>query len=223
MINLNISDIISVISSLKVYLLVVLAVLLAMGVVSFSARHGERRLKFMIRRQAVIVSVATITVVATLICTGPMSTLLTLSTSGTAHVSSATIKKADQDITKIAGEGTVLLKNDDDALPLNHGEKLNVFGWSSLNPIYGGSGAGALNDLYKRVSLLDGLRDSGFSVNGQLESFYKHYSLKRLFGCLCGWGSLVCPAGYWRSGSLRLSRPHLSMTRAMRLSRFLYP
>ena len=44
---------------------------------------------------------------------------------------------------------------------------------------------------------------------------------KGLFGCLCGCGSWVVPTGYWRPGSCRLSPPHLSMTRAMRLSRFL--
>ena len=42
-----------------------------------------------------------------------------------------------------------------------------------------------------------------------------------LFGCLCGCRLLVWPAGYWRPGSVRLSPPHLSMTRLMRLSRFL--
>ena len=41
----------------------------------------------------------------------------------------------------------------------------------------------------------------------------------RLFGCLCGCGSLVRPSGYWRPGSWRSSPPHLSMTRLMRLSR----
>ena len=40
-------------------------------------------------------------------------------------------------------------------------------------------------------------------------------------GVCVGVGSLVWPAGYWRPGSCRLSPPHLSMTRAMRLSRFL--
>ena len=33
---------------------------------------------------------------------------------------------------QIASEGIVLLKNDDKALPLSAGTKLNLFGWSSV-------------------------------------------------------------------------------------------
>ena len=43
----------------------------------------------------------------------------------------------------------------------------------------------------------------------------------RLFGCVCGCESLTVPTCYWRPGSCRFSPPHLSMTRAMRLPRFL--
>ena len=43
---------------------------------------------------------------------------------------------------QIASEGIVLLKNDDKALPLSAGTKLNLFGWSSVRPLYGGTGSG---------------------------------------------------------------------------------
>lgn len=36
---------------------------------------------------------------------------------------------------QIASEGIVLLKNDDKALPLSAGTKLNLFGWSSVRPV----------------------------------------------------------------------------------------
>lgn len=42
-------------------------------------------------------------------------------------------------------EGTVLLKNDNNALPLKKGSKISVFGAASVNPFYGASGSGGIN------------------------------------------------------------------------------
>ena len=42
-------------------------------------------------------------------------------------------------------EGTVLLKNDNDALPLKKGSKVSVFGVTSAAPFYGASGSGGIN------------------------------------------------------------------------------
>ena len=52
----------------------------------------------------------------------------------------------------------------------------------------------------------------GYMLPGEITKIW-------LFGCLCGCGLPVWPSGYWRPGSWRLSPPHLSMTRLMRLSR----
>lgn len=37
-------------------------------------------------------------------------------------------------------DGIVLLKNES-LLPLNETKKLNIFGWESINPAYGGAGS----------------------------------------------------------------------------------
>lgn len=58
---------------------------------------------------------------------------------------------------------------------LAEGAKINVFGWSSTNPVYGGTGSGSLSDAYPTVSLLDGLKDAGFEVNEDLVNFYTAY------------------------------------------------
>ncbi len=42
-------------------------------------------------------------------------------------------------------EGTVLLKNDNDALPLAKGNKVSLFGLASAQPFYGASGSGGIN------------------------------------------------------------------------------
>ncbi|MDY5502648.1 MAG: glycoside hydrolase family 3 N-terminal domain-containing protein, partial [Gemmiger sp.] len=78
----------------------------------------------------------------------------------------------------IAEEGIVLLDNDG-TLPLAKNSKLNVFGWASTNPCYGGTGSGALSDAYPTVSLLDGLTNAGFELNTELSDFYTDYRADR--------------------------------------------
>lgn len=64
----------------------------------------------------------------------------------------------------IAGEGIVLLKNDS-ALPFKEGTKLNLFGWSSTNPLLRRYlGSGRLNDSFPTVSLIDGIKNAGFEI-----------------------------------------------------------
>lgn len=64
-------------------------------------------------------------------------------------------------------------------LPLSGDAKLNVFGWSSTNPCYGGTGSGALNDAYPTVTLLQGLANAGIQTNEELTKFYTDYQEER--------------------------------------------
>ena len=178
MIKLNMSDVISVLNSCKNYLIVLACILVLAIVVSIAVHKVQSSTRTLVRKQMLVVAIAAITVVANLIAFGPMSTLLTLSTGGSGTVQAATTKKANADIEQIADEGTVLLQNDG-SLPLQKGSAINVFGWDSANPIYGGSGAGSLNDLFDRVSLVQGLNNAGFKVNQDLQNFYAQYKLKR--------------------------------------------
>ena len=85
--------------------------------------------------------------------------------------------RSDELCQKIAEEGIVLLKNQDNALPLET-KDLNVFGWSSteqgflLSGI--GSGSSTISD-DKKVSLLSGLEKDGFNINQDLVKFYNDY------------------------------------------------
>ncbi len=72
-------------------------------------------------------------------------------------------------------EGMVLLKNTNKALPLAKEIKMiAAFGNSSYNVIIGGTGSGDVNEAYS-VSLVDGLKNAGYSVNEDLLKMYEAY------------------------------------------------
>jgi len=84
--------------------------------------------------------------------------------------------KEHAELARNAGaEGMVLLKNQDKALPLAKETRLiAAFGNSSYNIITGGTGSGDVNEAYS-VSLVDGLKNAGYSVNEELLRMYESY------------------------------------------------
>lgn len=74
---------------------------------------------------------------------------------------------------EICAEGSVLLKNEGDALPLDKGSKITVFGKSSANLVLGGSGsnAGSLSDA--KTDIYSGLEAAGFQCNPETKSYYE--------------------------------------------------
>lgn len=75
----------------------------------------------------------------------------------------------------ICEEGTVLLKNENAALPLKGTEKISVFGKNSVNLVYGGSGS-ASSDRTNARTLYESLTEAGFTVNETLKAFYEDAS-----------------------------------------------
>lgn len=71
--------------------------------------------------------------------------------------------------TEIADEGMVLLKNKNNALPLEAGTKLNLLGYSAWNPFYSGSGSGSVS-ASDSISIEKALTDAGFEINPNLAS-----------------------------------------------------
>lgn len=93
---------------------------------------------------------------------------------------SEAVTRASSDLTeRIEAEGIVLLKNQDGALPLETGDrKVNVFGWSATNPVYGGTGSGAV-DASSATNFLQGLTDAGIEYNTRITDFYTEFRDKR--------------------------------------------
>ena len=177
MLAINMDDVIKVVSSIKGYLIALAAVVLLAVAVMVGCRKMKKSKKYLIRWQAGLGLVAAAAIIVNLILTGPMYTMVSLATGG-GKVSEENVVSATALCEDIADEGIVLLDNQG-TLPLAKNSKLNVFGWASTNPCYGGTGSGALSDAYPTVTLLEGLKNAGFELNTELSDFYTAYRADR--------------------------------------------
>lgn len=155
--------------------LFVLLVLIIIGLIAFWNR-GER-FNFWFKWESLLAFIGVAILTVNLILTGPMVALMNVSQAQINKVNRPTVQTSNQVSQDIAGEGTVLLKNSDNNLPMKAG-KINVFGWASTNPIYGGTGSGAAGDVAP-VTLYQGLQHAGFKPNMQLYNFYRGYRKTR--------------------------------------------
>ena len=73
-----------------------------------------------------------------------------------------------------APEGMVLLKNENQTLPLESGKKTALFGITSYNLYGGGTGSGDVNKPYV-IDLVKGLENAGFVINDTLRGVYQKY------------------------------------------------
>ena len=173
MISVEMEDVLAVLQLCKPYIIGIIAALVIGIVIMIACRRMSRGKRFLIRGEAVIAMVLAVVVCVNMICFGPMSTLIGLAT-GNGTLSDETNEEAAEVAEEIMEDGIVLLKNES-LLPLNETKKLNIFGWESINPAYGGAGSGGINDLYDIVSLNQGLENAGFSINQELVDFYNNY------------------------------------------------
>ena len=173
MISVEMEDVLAVLQLCKPYIIGIIAALVIGIVIMIACRRMSRGKRFLIRGEAAIAMVLAVVVCVNMICFGPMSTLIGLAT-GNGTLSDETNEEATEVAEEIMEDGIVLLKNES-LLPLNETKKLNIFGWESINPAYGGAGSGGINDLYDIVSLNQGLENAGFSINQKLVDFYNNY------------------------------------------------
>ena len=174
MISVEMEDVLAVLQLCKPYIIGIIAALVIGIVIMIACRRMSREKRFLIRGEAAIAMVLAVVVCVNMICFGPMATLIGLAT-GNGTLSDETNEEAAEVAEEIMEDGIVLLKNES-LLPLNETKKLNIFGWESINPAYGGAGSGGINDLYDIVSLNQGLENAGFSINQELVDFYNNYS-----------------------------------------------
>lgn len=121
-----------------------------------------------------------VTVLANIISFGPMYNNLAPILNGRGSVSEESLKASGDIIKETGEEGMALVKNDG-TLPLEENSNINVFGWASTNPIYGGTGSGSA-DNSGNIDILTSLTDAGFKVNESIVDMYREYSPTRNLG-----------------------------------------
>ncbi len=174
MLQINMEDVLNVVSAISGHLIAAVILLVVAIVAIVAVKKLDKPLKRLVRGEVLIALVGGICVIVNMICTGPMATLLT-SVAGkpVSTIDDATTAEATALVQEIVEEGVVLLKDEDGILPTS--SKLNVFGWGSTNPCYGGTGSGALNESYPTIDLIQGLNDAGIETNTELTQFYVDY------------------------------------------------
>ncbi len=88
---------------------------------------------------------------------------------------------------KAAAEGTVLLKNDGNVLPLKEGERLAVFGRIQFDYYKSGTGSGGMINTRYVVGILDALKEEKLVLNSELEQTYRDWLKEHPFDKGSGW------------------------------------
>lgn len=170
-------DVISVIQLAKNHIIVIVAALLCMiGVVVFAKRWEKTKRRF-VRLQSVIAFVVVVAVTVNIMLSGALYNTINVVLADTGELSKENEDNSRAIIEEITNEGVVMTKNDDSFLPIAP-KKINVFGWASTNPIYGGTGSGTV-DASTAVGILDGLENAGFETNQELSDMYVEYRADR--------------------------------------------
>ena len=181
MLQINMADVMNVVGSLVPYLVVIGVLLVLAIIITFAVNKktvknvGSRKL---IHSESWIVALVGIVVAISMMLSGPLATLLNNATLTKYMLSDATVSKANELAKEVQSEAITMLKNDDSNLPLSN-KKVNVFGWGSTNPVYGGTGSGSMSDQYDTVSLLDGMKEAGLETNADLTKLYTDYRADR--------------------------------------------
>lgn len=139
----------------------IVVVLIAALIVVVAAGKLKQPKRALVRAQAPIAILLAITLSVNWVILGVEYSVVNSVFAEDVKVSDETMASGRAIADQIASEGIVLLKNDDKALPLSAGTKLNLFGWSSVRPLYGGTGSGD-SDTSNAVSLIDGLNRAMF-------------------------------------------------------------
>lgn len=89
---------------------------------------------------------------------------------------------------KMVSEGIVMLKNENNALPLDTDKEVAVFGRIQFHYYKSGTGSGGMVNVTKVVNILAGLIDNGVKVNEKLLGTYRKWDKENPFDLGEGWG-----------------------------------
>lgn len=169
------ADLISYLTQLQGYIYGIIAAAAVLILVLVLAHFVKKGLRCVVRIEAVLAFFAAILIIVNSICYGPMySNVSGFLNASKAEFSEETIAQSKETIKKIGEEGITLVKNEG-LLPLSSDvTSLNVFGWDSTNPVFGGTGsAGSHSE--GAVGILQSLQDAGFETNESLSKMYTDY------------------------------------------------
>lgn len=155
---------------------------LVLAVIVMIAAHWlvKKGTRHVVRISAAVAWVLIVTTLVNVICFGPMYNNVAPILNMTAAVSEESLAVSKAIIQETGEEGMVMVKNNG-MLPLDPNSRLNVFGWASTNPIYGGTGSGSA-DNSGNIDILTSLTDAGFEVNQTIIDMYREYSPTRNLG-----------------------------------------
>lgn len=93
-----------------------------------------------------------------------------------------------------AAEGIVLLKNDREALPLNRGDRIAVFGINQFHYYKSGNGSGGMVNTAYEVSILDALKakenaEGGLALDREVMGVYEEWITKHPLEKRSQWGT----------------------------------
>lgn len=178
MLGINLDDVKTVIGLMSNHLIAIAVCLVLAIVATVAVMKLSKAKKKLIRANAWIAFILALVLIVNLILTGPVYSIVNLALGDNGDISQESIDSATGLCTDIAREGIVLLKNEDGILPLKN-NKVNTFGWSATNPVYGGTGSGSLSGSYPTVTLLEGLTNAGLEYNTALTDFYVNFRATR--------------------------------------------
>lgn len=181
MLQINMADVMNVIGSLTPYLIAIGVLFVLALIITFAVNKKtvkEVATRKIIHSESWLVALVGIVVAVSMMLSGPLATLLNNATITKYMLSDTTVSKANELAKEVQSEAITMLKNDDSNLPLAN-KKVNVFGWGSTNPVYGGTGSGSMSDQYDTVSLLDGMKEAGLETNADLSKLYTDYRADR--------------------------------------------
>lgn len=173
------ADVQSTADSLSGYIYVIFGTLV-LAVIVMAAAHWlvKKGSRAVVRWTAGIAWVLITVILVNVICFGPMYTNLSAALADGYVLSEETVAASKSIVQEVGEEGIVLAKNTG-LLPLAEDTKnLNVFGWASTNPIFGGTGSGS-SDSSSCVGILESLEAAGYTLNTELSDFYVDYCSER--------------------------------------------
>ena len=173
------ADLTSYLQELSTYVYIVVGACVALILLLIFAQAAKKGSRAYVRIQSILAFILCLAVVVNAICWGPMKTNVASVLNGSKiELTDETVQGSKDVIKKVGEEGVVLLKNTG-LLPLSSDVKnLNVFGWASTEPIFGGTGSGS-SDASTAVGILGSLKDAGYTTNADLSKIYTDYRTGR--------------------------------------------